>query len=760
MSECLPVNNHLAESYCTVQTGSETTSTGLYVIAFIGGGPNTLYCLERLVTRLHSGSLLIPARSLSVTIYEKTGSFGPGIHSKDQPLTNHLNRTAEQVSLCADITHERLNLEVYTRNIETLYQWAAEKFKLTNNPRYNIAPQQWVDRALVGEALSDTFIGLVTELQNFGVIVTLHASEVINIIPTSNKRYKIICSKAGTEDAPTADFAILCTGHTSNKPEVGTFAYRMMEICGSEPSSFKYVHHIYPIEKITSHVVPPGSVLACFGMGLAAIDCINWLTSGRGGYFIADGNSSKLKYIASGFEPHKIFPISESGLFVRARAHNEKENFEERRHVGIVFNESTFDSLRKNKKIVTPGKHIIEDEVIPLLALEMMMLYYRTLLSSAAVQRIEENIKTQLERHIHDCCLHIAILKIWDIYHCGRLQYEEYMSHVNALLTAPKELCPHLDRTDRMAISRFIKVRLGFEIPSSLINKNDTKFLEEVKLINNEESKWGHHRSILRHVFNWDEVLDPLERLCSESKDLHRTVASWLENDILNASQGNLSNPMKAAVDGAIRDLRSCFRNQVEWGAGGPSGTRELFSKWYRVTNRLAVGTSLDLMRKMHALAEAGILDFSFCRSPVKEIRDGTLYLKLGDRTSFTKVALNAIVHRFNLLLSDSPLYQNLRSQGIVREWSVSDGAESYSPGSLDVDRNSRLIITQNAETLPNMAALGSVVDGPYYYRLALSRPYVSDTILFDADQVIKSVISHWSSLQVSSPDETARSTF
>lgn len=747
MMRCTPNYSQLVASSSIGGASSEATAAGSYVICFIGAGPNTLYCLERLVTRLRSGSLRIPASSLSVSVYDKSGSFGPGIHSKDQPTTNHLNRTAEQVSLCADVTHKKLNIEVYERRVETLHQWAVEKFKSTNNPRYHIAPQQWVDRALVGEALSDTFDNLVAELRDLKVTVTLVAADVINLVPTSESKYKIICAEPVPENTSTADFVFLCTGHTSNRPEPGTVAERMMDLSDSKTSSFKYVHSVYPTEKITNEIAPPSSMLACFGMGLAAIDCINWLTSGRGGYFVADRNPHKLKYIPSGFEPRKIFPISESGLFVRARAYNEKGNVEERRHVGIVFNESTFDSLRKITMNRGGGRHVIDGEVIPLLALEMMMLYYRTLLSMAAVQAIEGTIKKQLESYICSCRLRFEAPAIWKIYQSAQVQYQDCLKHVHKLLTTPEEKSPHPGLAERKAISQFIKVRLGPEIDDLLAGKSNFEFLEVARHLNKSQSPWGHDNSILRHLFDWNDVLDPLARFCSETGDLHATAASWLESDILNASQGNLSNPIKAAIDGAIRDLRPCFRDQVEWGAGGPLGTQELFSKWYRATNRLAVGTSLELMKKILALTDAGIVDLSFCRNPAKEIRSDALYLKLGDRVGCVNVGLNAIVHRFNLSLSDSELYRNLRLQGIVREWSISDGVESYSPGSLDVERNSRLVITRKGETLPNMVALGSLVDGPFYYRLALSRPYVADTILFDADQALKSAIAHWSSL-------------
>jgi len=637
-------------------------------------------------------------------------------------------------------------MEVHEREVETLHQWAAEKFRSTKNPRYHVAPQQWVDRALLGEALSDTFAGLVAELQQLKATVKLVAADVINIVQVSQGKYTTICAEQAPENTVTADFVFLCTGHTSNIPGPGTLAQEMRKLSLATPS-FKYVHSVYPVEKITKDVVPPDSTLACFGMGLAAIDCINWLTSGRGGYFVADRNSNKLKYVASGFEPRKIYPISESGLFAGARAYNEKENVEGRRHVGIVFNQITFESLRK----VTPnreiGRHLIEGEVIPLLALEMMMLYYRTLLSVDVVLPIEGGVKRLLECHIANCSSGSDTASLWHVYQLSQAEYQHFLCCINEFLTSSEEMNPRLGFRERKAIAQFIKVRLGSKADDLLLVKTNAEFLKEAKLLNRGASPWGHDDSILQHVFEWSDILDPLSKFCRESDDLHAMAVLWLEKDILNASQGNLSNPVKAAIDGAIRDLRPCFRDQVEWGAGGPEGTRELFSKWYRATNRLAVGTSLDLMKKILALTDAGIVDLSFCRSPVKEVRGDALHLKLGDRASFASIALNAVVHRFNLPLTDSELYRNLRSQGIIREWSVSDGVESYSPGSLDVDRDSRLVIARNGVTLPNIAALGSMVDGQYYYRLALSRPYVADTILFDADQALSSAIAHWSSL-------------
>ncbi|MBA3774282.1 MAG: FAD/NAD(P)-binding protein [Ramlibacter sp.] len=720
-----------------------------YVICFVGGGPNTLYCLERIITRIRSGTLPIPPPKLSVMVYDASGSFGPGVHSIDQTPTNHLNRTAEQVSLCADASHRSLDIEVYERNIETLYQWASEKFEATKNPRYHIAPQHWVDRALVGEALSDTFARYVAELRNLGITVTMIPSKVVNLVPTSEGKYRIACAPTTSENEAAADFVFLCTGHTHNTPSSGSLASAMMDLTKASSSSFRYIHSVYPIERITAEMVPPSSRVACLGMGLAAIDCINWLTSGRGGYFVsAGGSSGKLKYLASGLEPLKIYPISESGLFVRARAYNEKENARERRHVGVIFNDQTFDALRNIRGRSAMDRHVIENEVVPLLALEMMMLYYRTLLSPAAVQQFQEDAQSRLKIHVDSCDQGHDKLNIWAVYGESRNVYADYIKHIDALLTAPEEQGLRLSPSDRSAICRFIKVRSGSEVDDRLAALSNVEFLRAARRLNQIESRWGHPESILQHAFVWNEIIDPLEGFGAEAGDLHATAAAWLERDILYASQGNMSNPIKAAVDGAIRDLRPCFRKQVEWGAGGPAGTRELFSKWYRVTNRLAVGTSLELMRKILALNDAGIVDLSFCRNPTKELRSGALHLELGGRSAFANAALNAIVHRFNLSQTDSELYRNLVLQGIVREWKISDGVESYSPGSLDIEGDSRLVVALNGVAHPNMVALGSMVDGPFYYRLALSRPYVADTIIFDADQAVSSVAAHWKSVQ------------
>jgi hypothetical protein len=56
-------------------------------------------------------------------------------------------------------------------------------------------------------------------------------------------------------------------------------------------------------------------------------------------------------------------------------------------------------------------------------------------------------------------------------------------------------------------------------------------------------------------------------------------------------------------------------------------------------------------------------------------------------------------------------------------------------------------VVSRTGETVPNIVALGAPVDGPFYYRLALSRPYVADTIIFDADQAVTSMDRHYGSI-------------
>ncbi len=699
------------------------------VICFIGAGPNTLYCLERLVTHIRSGFFTIP-RALRIAIYDKSASFGPGTHSSKQPKTNHLNRTAEQVSFGADPSHGVYSMSVQQRRTLTLHEWARDRYDATGESKYDILPQQWVERRLLGEALAEFFALYISDLEKLGVAVDLYPYEAVDIVPDDpTGRWLVRASHDGVDDL-RADFVFLCTGHTESSPSPGSIEDQLQAV--AKRSSFSYVHSVYPVDRLTKELVPSGAIIGCLGMGLAAIDCINWLTEGRGGQFKKNVDGTTLSYTRSGHEPLVIYPTSGSGTFVNTRAYNQKGNHAEKRHSALVFSTATFDAIKQREAI---GTISLEDHLSPLLAIETILIYYRTLIGRTATASVERGLWDLLDSAIDRPVSTRESPCLWEIYNYAENQFAVLLEGYDKLLNG--EVDRSLAPEEALALKTFINVRLGPLAAAELDECTDGSQLHEARRLNAEPSPWMHSQHMADHIFYWNKLLDPMSDFRGDGRDLHERAVAWLQYDILQAAQGNISNPTKAAVDGAFRDLRHVFRTQVEFGATGARDTELLYSRWYRIMNRLAVGTSIDVMAKVLALAKAKVVDFSYSK-------DLKFLQKIGEEAGtaqtapcFPDVVINAKVHRFNLRTSTSPLYQNLYRRGIAREWNASDSDREFAPGALDVDRITRQLIDSHGRKVRSIAALGAPVDGPFYYRLALSRPCASDTVMFDADQAV-----------------------
>ncbi|MFJ9454241.1 FAD/NAD(P)-binding protein [Kitasatospora sp. NPDC101447] len=127
--------------------------------------------------------------------------------------------------------------------------------------------------------------------------------------------------------------------------------------------------------EVDTEAMAPGEPVAVRGLGLAFFDYLTLLTQGRGGVFEqrADG---RLDYRPSGREP-RLYAGSRRGLPYRARGENQKELGE--RHRPLLLTGPTIRALRE--RAAARGDVRFRRDVWPLIAREVEIVYYRTLLS-------------------------------------------------------------------------------------------------------------------------------------------------------------------------------------------------------------------------------------------------------------------------------------------------------------------------------------------------------------------------------------------
>lgn len=718
-------------------SGHGSSSKTRFSIALVGGGPNALYCVERLLAQvLHAPDL---AGQLALSVIDLRGAFGAGCHYPTQPTTNHLNRIASQISFCADESNAGQVSALLPKHLRTtLFSWCADRYAKTKSERYEVSEREWVDRSLFGEASCDVFNTYVDELQACGVIVETIKDRVTGMRPKGSG-YTLTFQSARA--AQYFDAAVLCTGHTEATPQPGERSHRLAEHAKADKAA-RYIHDVYPIEGIDAEAVAPGSTVICRGFGLAAIDVMLRLTEGRGGYFVPSSDAVRpLRYIRSGFEPERIVPFSSTGVFLFARAYNEKLNDGDLFETGRFFTPEAIDQLRTTVGRPGPTKPQLDfgRHVLPLMVLEMQRIYYETLFGKPCFAQILPRVQHASDAFVAGGAAEFAS-DADALAALTSIATDHYTALAERLETAlAKDAEP--DASDMAALLSFCGTYSG--MPRAALSGK----VANLRTLLKQPSPYLHAPMPSAHIFEWQRIYDPLCDFAKADRSRLGTAAqAFFLKDLADATQGNISNPRKAAIDGVWRDMRDTVRYCVEFGGLLPQSQDYFMHNVHRITNRIAVGTSLKMMTKIMALVDAGVVDMSFGRAPDVSLVDGGFALSRppGSDTAMGQVLINAGVHRFNLGQTEDSLYLSLLEDGQIREWCIRAGDSSepsFATGGVEVDPETNLVIKRDGQLNTRLGLLGAPSEGPLYFHLAAVRPYCSDPVIADADKVIQALL-------------------
>ncbi|WP_375631700.1 MULTISPECIES: FAD/NAD(P)-binding protein [unclassified Bartonella] len=647
-------------------------------IGIIGCGLTGLCLLERVLGWRKAGFSNVS----SVHIFDLPNRFGGGVHYRGQAVSNHLNRTAGQLSFGADHSHKMLiqHINETTANW-TLFSRCIDKYSQTKDDRYLINEQSWVDRSLLGEIAFDVFNDIISTLRNLSVQVTIVPSYVEKI--TIDDSEVVIQTSS---ESLRLSHVVLCTGHSEqdNKDETANLSINE----GNKEGGW-YLSNIFPVEGGELERFETDSSVAIRGMGLVCLDAILKLTEGRGGYFYRDENF-QLLYKKSGLEPKKIYPFSRNGFFNFARPFDEKIYDHSLVHTAIIFNHDLIKRMRESRGNEV-GQLDFTRDILPALILESAIIYYSTIFGK---RFIDTNIKS--------------------------IQFI-INNHINTVGELKKN--PHTYLADQLNNVANDFFKSNPEIDYSKINDG---------LYDDKYSRFDSFR------FAWLDIIEP--KASKDFNDKHLNSLSALYNDIYDAKLGNIKNPRKAAIDGAWRDLRNVLRNAVEFGGLTAASHREFVDIYFPLINRITVGTSLKVMEKIAALATAKIVDLSESKAPNLQAKGGKWHL--GNIRSIDYL-VNARIPRFSLKNSRNNLLKTCFKDGILREWSndlVPD--DMYMLGGVDIHPITHACVYSSGQISKNVFIIGPPTEGPHYFRSAAVRPNTADPLPIYADKILASVLN------------------
>ncbi|WP_339710665.1 FAD/NAD(P)-binding protein [Cyclobacterium amurskyense] len=210
--------------------------------------------------------------------------------------------------------------------------------------------------------------------------------------------------------------------------------------------------------------------------------------------------------------------------------------------------------------------------------------------------------------------------------------------------------------------------------------------------------------------FNWETLLDPF---ANQSTLTHAEVSTYIEQLIFEAEKGPEESPLNAAF-GTWRRISQGFNEIYSFG-GLDAASHKLFDRnYFGLFNRIAYGPPVKNMKKMLALAQAGIVDFGFVRGATFEIDEssGDYGFLKGENQKEQAIdcLINARIPRNNESETPSPLYRSILEKGIGRKFLNASGG-TYTPGCMDMDARGRMI-AKDGKVQEGIALYGTPTEG------------------------------------------------
>nr|WTA00361.1 FAD/NAD(P)-binding protein [Streptomyces sp. NBC_00857] len=240
--------------------------------------------------------------------------------------------------------------------------------------------------------------------------------------------------------------------------------------------------------------------------------------------------------------------------------------------------------------------------------------------------------------------------------------------------------------------------------------------------------------------WSWDEISRPYEGADFRDPADHRAwLLAHLRKDAAQAALGNVSGPVKAALD-VLRDLRNEVRLIVDHAGLSGTSRRDHLDRWYTPLNAfLSIGPPRRRIEEMAALVEAGVLDVIGPRTSV-QARDGVFVAESLDVPGSVIHATTLVEARLpepDLRRSCDPLLSRLLKTGQCRPHRI----DGYETGGLDVTRRPYLLIDRQGEPHSRRFALGVPTEGVHWVTAAGARPGVDSVMLSDSDAVARAIL-------------------
>jgi hypothetical protein len=246
--------------------------------------------------------------------------------------------------------------------------------------------------------------------------------------------------------------------------------------------------------------------------------------------------------------------------------------------------------------------------------------------------------------------------------------------------------------------------------------------------------------------WDWDRIAQPCHgKRFADRAVFRRWLLDHLGNDLAEARAGNVSGPLKAALD-VLRDLRNEIRLAVDHGGLEGGSHRDDLEGWYTPLNAfLSIGPPPSRIAEMIALIEAGVLELI---GPGTEIRFDTAHPSFVAESALvpgppirSRVLIEARLAEPDLRRTDDPLLRHLLATEQVGPYRIQGSCGvMYETGGLAVTERPYHVLDARGRPHPRRFAFGVPTESVHWVTAAGVRPGVDSVTIGDSDAIARAV--------------------
>lgn len=264
------------------------------------------------------------------------------------------------------------------------------------------------------------------------------------------------------------------------------------------------------------------------------------------------------------------------------------------------------------------------------------------------------------------------------------------------------------------------------------------------------------HRSEMLDAFDiasesrwdWEKLAHPYRgRAFADRDDFHAWLIGHLAEDVRQAEGGNVSDPVKAALD-VLRDLRNEIRLAVDHGGLDGNSHHDELDHWYTPLNAyLSIGPPAFRIEQMIALIRAGVLEVTGPGADVRMDEDDPAFV-CGSREIpappfRASVLIEARLPEPDVRRTADPLMRQLLEDGRITPYRIEGGCGTvHETGGIAVTPRPYRLIDSQGRPHPRRFAHGVPTEGAHWVTAAAARPGVDSVSLGDADAIARVVLA------------------